>query len=140
MRGFLRVYDVPPREARAIFVETLKLLWLAGTSKEPLTILVQLKVLDEMWHAFILHTDDYARFCRAHFGRFLHHDPETRTRRGVSLVSEDEVERIVARVYFTLGKRTAQRWFETYPKRYSEAFLEAARRRRAREAPRALNP
>jgi hypothetical protein len=34
-------------------------------------------VVDEMWHEFVLHTADYAAFCDAALGRFLHHQPES---------------------------------------------------------------
>lgn len=30
---------------------------------------------DEVWHAHILHTKEYARDCQAYFGHFLHHSP-----------------------------------------------------------------
>lgn len=33
------------------------------------------KVVDAMWHEFILHTRAYERFCRRAFGRLLHHTP-----------------------------------------------------------------
>jgi hypothetical protein len=131
VRGFLRTYDVAPREARAIFVETLKLLWLAGTGDEPLPIVPPMRALDEMWHAFILHTRNYAQFCATHFGRFIHHDPETRGRaRPSAPVSAAELERLVARVYFGLGPETARLWFEKFATKYDDAFFEAARRRR----------
>jgi hypothetical protein len=32
---------------------------------------------DELWHEFILHTREYAAFCRKAFGRMLHHTPAT---------------------------------------------------------------
>lgn len=32
--------------------------------------------VDDGLHAFILHTREYAEFCQAHAGRFLHHNPE----------------------------------------------------------------
>lgn len=34
-------------------------------------------VVDEVWHAFILHTPDYMRFTQNVFGAFLHHMPNT---------------------------------------------------------------
>ncbi|MGQ0774113.1 MAG: glycine-rich domain-containing protein [Pseudonocardiales bacterium] len=34
-------------------------------------------LVDDMWHEFMLHTRDYAAFCDAAFGRFLHHEPES---------------------------------------------------------------
>ncbi|MBB5020219.1 hypothetical protein HNQ59_003536 [Chitinivorax tropicus] len=33
------------------------------------------KVVDELWHEFILHTRNYQDFCRKAFGYFLHHTP-----------------------------------------------------------------
>jgi hypothetical protein len=35
------------------------------------------KQVDEIWHAHILFTRDYAEFCQIAFGRFLHHQPTT---------------------------------------------------------------
>ncbi len=31
--------------------------------------------IDEVWHAHILHTEEYAEFCQNVFGFFLHHQP-----------------------------------------------------------------
>jgi hypothetical protein len=33
------------------------------------------KLVDACWHVFICDTRNYARFCEAVFGRFLHHEP-----------------------------------------------------------------
>jgi hypothetical protein len=33
------------------------------------------KVVDSLWHEFILHTRAYEGFCRRAFGRMLHHTP-----------------------------------------------------------------
>lgn len=33
------------------------------------------QVVDDAWHEFILFTRQYEKFCRAAFGRFLHHTP-----------------------------------------------------------------
>lgn len=33
------------------------------------------RVVDDLWHEFILFTRDYANFCQLAFGRFLHHTP-----------------------------------------------------------------
>ena len=33
--------------------------------------------VDEVWHAFILFTRDYAALCQAAFGEFIHHIPRT---------------------------------------------------------------
>jgi len=33
------------------------------------------KPIDEAWHTFILHTKEYASYCRDRFGRFIDHVP-----------------------------------------------------------------
>jgi hypothetical protein len=35
------------------------------------------RVVDDLWHEMLLHTRDYAAFCDAAIGRFLHHEPES---------------------------------------------------------------
>ncbi|MFF2367217.1 glycine-rich domain-containing protein [Streptomyces sp. NPDC058122] len=32
-------------------------------------------LVDDFWHAFLLHTKAYVEFCEQRFGRFLHHQP-----------------------------------------------------------------
>lgn len=32
-------------------------------------------LVDIGWHTFILYTQDYAKFCQEHAGRFIHHEP-----------------------------------------------------------------
>jgi hypothetical protein len=34
-------------------------------------------IVDDLWHEWVLHTRDYAEFCDAALGRFLHHVPES---------------------------------------------------------------
>jgi hypothetical protein len=34
------------------------------------------RAVDHGWHAFILHTRDYADFCQRTAGRFIHHHPD----------------------------------------------------------------
>ncbi len=33
--------------------------------------------VDDLWHEMVLHTREYAQFCDAALGRFLHHEPES---------------------------------------------------------------
>ena len=37
--------------------------------------IVPTKEIDEAWHAFILHTQEYAAYCLNRFGKFIHHRP-----------------------------------------------------------------
>jgi hypothetical protein len=35
------------------------------------------KNVDEAWHTFILHTEEYSKYCLVQFGKFIHHIPDT---------------------------------------------------------------
>lgn len=130
VNGFLRSYDIPRAEANRVFVEMLKFLWLC--QYETMPVLAEMKVLDEMWHTFILHTEEYRDFCLKFFGEFRHHDPETRIspRRARRVRASDwdrTVDRLVDVIEERLGARTVERWFVDYSERYSESNLEKLR-------------
>ncbi|GHD99889.1 hypothetical protein [Streptomyces alanosinicus] len=38
------------------------------------------RLVDPGWHTFMLHTEEYAEFCRTRYGRFIHHAPKSRYR------------------------------------------------------------
>ncbi|UQA93821.1 glycine-rich domain-containing protein [Streptomyces halobius] len=38
------------------------------------------KQVDPGWHTFMLHTEEYAAWCRKNFGHFLHHRPNSKLR------------------------------------------------------------
>lgn len=68
--------------------------------------------IDEMWHIFILHTQDYFDFCDRYFGGYLHHIPN---------VAEDhpqddetffrDLQRYLSFAIDELGAETIRRWF-----------------------------
>lgn len=60
------------------FEGTLQFLEVASTAGRPVSPSLP---IDAGWHAFILHTKDYAAYCDERFGRFIHHQP---TGEGVS--------------------------------------------------------
>jgi hypothetical protein len=49
--------------------------FLAASGHAPGQSLAPSKLVDVGWHSFILHTVDYADFCRRVAGRFIHHVP-----------------------------------------------------------------
>lgn len=49
--------------------------FLKACADNPTTALAPSMAVDLGWHAFILHTADYADFCQAVAGRFIHHEP-----------------------------------------------------------------
>lgn len=69
----------PPARADRIVDQALAFLGTCGTNLgEPLA---PSAIVDEGWHAFLLHTREYAEFCRMVAGRFIHHLPGDGTRR-----------------------------------------------------------
>ncbi len=59
-------------DAKDLFGEVKHFLYQCSISDTPLS---PTERVDEGWHNFILYTKDYAVFCGAHFGRFIHHVP-----------------------------------------------------------------
>ncbi|MFF0737718.1 glycine-rich domain-containing protein [Streptomyces chartreusis] len=49
--------------------------FIAASGRRPSRGLVPSELVDHGWHAFILHTVDYAAFCDRAAGRFVHHVP-----------------------------------------------------------------
>ncbi|GAA3766700.1 glycine-rich domain-containing protein [Streptomyces chiangmaiensis] len=48
---------------------------IAASGQQPGRSLAPSELVDHGWHAFILHTADYAQFCERIVGRFVHHVP-----------------------------------------------------------------
>jgi hypothetical protein len=66
--------DIARPLAERIVTQMVAYLQLCAANTGP--ALVPSKMVDIGWHAFILHTMDYAEFCQRIAGRFLHHVPE----------------------------------------------------------------
>jgi hypothetical protein len=66
--------EIGPVMAERLVEEAIKFVAAAATRSEG--GLRPSRVVDEGWHALILHTGVYARLC-AQLGRFVHHLPET---------------------------------------------------------------
>lgn len=78
--------EISHQEARALFDDMKRFLYLAATTPTPLA---PPELIDEAWHNFILFTKDYADFCRKYFGKFIHHFPvlpEERASRNGSII------------------------------------------------------
>jgi len=52
------------------------LAFLLACARNPETPLAPSRAVDHGWHAFILHTREYADFCARVAGQFIHHAPE----------------------------------------------------------------
>lgn len=71
------VFRTCPWGPRALVEEGLRQ-WLrcaAPALRDEQTIGMPSRAVDEAWHGLILHTELYADFCAAAYGRLLHHRP-----------------------------------------------------------------
>jgi hypothetical protein len=140
---FQETWDLPTAECQELFVETLKWLWLSVAAKqnpEPINLAISqsLKLVDEMWHTFILFTSEYHKFCEAHFGHYIHHDPTTRAeydrtirdyesdREAVMDKNRALFERQYEFIYDVLGEETLVKWYDAFLERYTDEFMRSA--------------
>lgn len=114
--------------AEQAFTEVLKYLWL---SKKHTLDLVEnvnndnfpsqcimprsMREIDEMWHEFILFTEDYTNFCLQYFGEYMHHLPNIfdNMPRPRDII-EREIEKLLPYIYDNLGEDTLRTWFYSY--------------------------
>jgi hypothetical protein len=65
-------HDISEQQAAEVFDELR--VFLLACSLANATLLPS-RPVDEAWHTFILHTQDYRSWCQESFGRFLDHHP-----------------------------------------------------------------
>lgn len=66
-------------DGQLLFEDLLAWMWLNQQRKKlgkNTYLFGPLLILDEIWHAFILHTRDYIDFSMCYFGEYLHHEVE----------------------------------------------------------------
>ncbi|WED43637.1 hypothetical protein [Legionella cardiaca] len=68
-----------------------------------------LLILDKLWHAFILHTDDYVSFCQHYFGEYFHHHIEPLGMEHE--LTPDELADFLSDAYDYLGREWIERYF-----------------------------
>jgi hypothetical protein len=133
---FIEHYDISFDEAKDVFFETKKWLWLCNQPRSfKLEISEPILIIDEMWHTFILLTYDYTNYCFDCFGQYIHHIPtpqhekEKRQREyeknPTCLVGEQTqaLRQQYALIIDKLGQATLLKWFVEYPERYNEDFF-----------------
>ncbi|KTD66085.1 glycine-rich domain-containing protein [Legionella spiritensis] len=65
--------------SRQLFTDLLGWLWLNALRQQkncPTYFFGPLLPMDDMWHAFILHSRDYVSFCERYFDGYFHHNIE----------------------------------------------------------------
>jgi len=134
---FMERWSVTEAAAAELFTETKRLLWVKHVSESrgaPFGIDPALRILDEMWHTFVLFTREYAAYCDRVYGEFLHHAPTTRAerdhaRRNLEASVQAERERSLRQwrlVTEVAGEATLLRWYVELPLRYGPEFFATA--------------
>lgn len=130
-KRFATEYGFEQSEADIVFQDLLRWLWLnavhtvelaSGAADVPrwLGIRTEQMVIDEMWHTFLLYTDEYRAFCHTHFGFFIGHSPNDNASDRLSEMElENHLMSYLTYVEKHLGNATVFRWFGTYGERYS---------------------
>lgn len=72
IKRFSASQNTSQKEARVRFDQTKKFLLVCGTDRSRRFCPSQ--VIDEMWHAFMLHSRSYFSFCDL-IGGYIHHEP-----------------------------------------------------------------
>lgn len=128
---FADEYDIAKQEAQRIFQDLLRWLWInaihlvdqeTGTRGVPtaLGIRAEQVVIDEMWHIFLLYTDDYRSFCERNFGFFIGHSPNGNTQQ--AMPEQELADHLLSYLTYVekhLGTETVFRWFDEYQEKYS---------------------
>ena len=76
--GTLSAYVASHQEVTLAYAERMveqMLVWMRAVADNPTVRLAMDETVDPAWHAFMLHSQDYAEFCDRMFGRYLHHVP-----------------------------------------------------------------
>lgn len=143
IEAFMERYDVKEAEAREIFEETKKWLWLASKREEhgeAIFIDRPLLIIDEMWHNFILHTRQYYDFCLNNFKRLIHHRPtpvrekrsynEALLENPTKVISEQEnrLKKQYSLVYDNLGPETLVKWYDSIAQKYTPEYIESIKK------------
>ena len=128
---FTDKYALDEKEAKSIFTETKKFLYLSYCEKEKAVIYDDMLIVDEMWHNFILFTKDYHAFCIKFFGKYLHHLPASKEAKQKHLKRSEsqpekvkqeylsKMESLMGITYDYFGETTVSKWFDEYPEIYS---------------------
>lgn len=140
-KRFMEIYGIDKADTNVIFNSAKKWLWLCYQRRNlgidiQLSIDTPLIVIDEMWHNFILCSNDYIKFCKHFFGHYINHMPTTKAMekefrdsmegKEPKLIAQEMLEKKRWQyefVYDQLGKEEFLLWYKEYPKKYTPNAL-----------------
>jgi hypothetical protein len=128
LKLYIEKYPNHSLSAETAFREVLKYLWLTQKHAQDFeqnpddpalprncSMLMSMREIDDMWHEFILFTEDYQEFCTRYFGTFIHHLPNIFDNAPMSREEEQlEISRLLPYIYDHLGEETMRIWFARY--------------------------
>jgi hypothetical protein len=136
---FTSRFAVSDSDAEELFTETKRMLWVSvrmeQRQRRPFTVEPALRILDEMWHTFVLFTREYHAYCRRVFGRFLHHAPRTMAddrrerseqEKSPAAFVRRQAKAKAAQLQFirdVAGEETLLKWYVELPLRYDGEFF-----------------
>lgn len=136
---FMDSYNISFEKSKEIFIELTKFLSLSSTKKN-IFIDKDIVVIDEMWHVFLLFTQEYHDFCVDNFGYFIHHVPTSKEEKDrfkddlennakkLSKKVLDKTKSQYSLIYDLLGRDTLIKWFDEYATIYSPENLKKLRK------------
>jgi hypothetical protein len=137
---FLKIYDMSFVEANDIFLQTKKWLWLLAMAHQDenmknkvprLAIDRSLLFIDEMWHNFILFTQEYGEYCISKFGIYIHHKPilKGKVQEAQTLSNlVDHCRNQYSYIYDVLGSETLELWYGTMCDKYTFQHFSSIRK------------
>ncbi|RYY02200.1 MAG: hypothetical protein EOO53_14290 [Gammaproteobacteria bacterium] len=132
--SFTQKYDVDVETATIIFEDMIRFLTLSRLDDESLCVIDDpILIIDEMWHLFILSTQDYFLFCKSFFGEYIHHKPtikkpEKSRNQGITLQFIEKKRKRYLALYNILGVEVFDRWFHFYASEFSKNKISGLRR------------
>lgn len=121
---YTRDYGHNRLSAEIALAELIKYLWLCEKHRQDreaspentelhfeCNMYPEMSDIDDIWHTFLLFTQEYQEFCLKYLGRFIHHVPETKFELIEPQSFETELARYFSYIYDHLGEDTLKLWF-----------------------------
>jgi hypothetical protein len=131
---FMDDWDVSLDEARLLFEDLKRFLWLNHLNGWQFMFYHPFGILDDMFHMFILFTQEYRKYCDEVYGSYIDHFPNTKdfveawqaeVAADPEAVGKRELavrDRMRQLIVENLGVEVLIRWWVDYPAKYSEEW------------------
>jgi len=127
IQRFQRKFGIEYGRVQLIFEDLKKFFLLSYKYRNETFINHELLILDQMWHTFLLFTEEYGRFCISCFGEFIHHTPMTKIRKKNEGVpegfNEEATRQFYSLIYDEFGEDVLVRWIKEYGSNYNKESL-----------------